>query len=112
MSLGRGVSYRDASLLCGNRRCQPNMFVEMNHGPITVYRLLGSTIRRGCGGGAGRGTGRARINSMNQFGTYFVDDVKMLDHVVYFSFISTIVNEMIEPRLYMEKLVGSPGMTA
>ena len=23
------------------------MFVEMNHGPITVYRLLGSTIRRG-----------------------------------------------------------------
>ena len=49
---------------------------------------------------------------MNQFGTYFVDDVKMLDHVAYFSFISTIVNEMIEPRLYMEKLVGSPGMTA
>ena len=47
VSLGRGVSYRDASLLCGNRRCQPNMFVEMNHGPITVYRLLGSTIRRG-----------------------------------------------------------------
>ena len=47
VSLGRGVSYRDASLLCGNRRCQSNMFVEMNHGPITVYRLLGSTIRRG-----------------------------------------------------------------
>ena len=52
------------------------------------------------------------FNSMNKLGTYFVDDVKMLDHVADFSFISTFVKEKIEPRLYMGKLVGSPGMTA